>query len=978
MKRLVYILLLGCLLLAAAACSRDPEVLPQPDADSVEPGITLTLVVPSFEAVETRAADVENPSIENLCLMFFSDDSSDAALLWCKPITSTSTEWLSDNGDTHETVSEVKVRVKLPSEANSDVRFVVVANANDKLSGLNVGTTTLAEVERITAQVASSQVPADFDTSSRMILSASAFSLIGGQLQLARNVAKVTVTSEDTNFKVDRLLRWEHINLSAGILDGCELATPAAASGNAVGDTAAAAVIYGAQSANSAASPVRIVFEGTYDGVAGYYAVSFDSETYPAVEPNHHYDVRILSVTRYGSEDPENPVEGDAVVATIVDRRPQIYDMITDGEYMLGVPDTIKLASGAARSQTFYVRMGWSAEAAERFDVSTLAAAQQIVASQLTVTAEQSSWITVSPAIADADVVTVLPSEEDSDASFDYGAETELGLLVKYTLTLEANTGIDRVGMINVTWGTPGTVNDLFREIVVVQPEDFSEAEDFLDVRVDMKWIDSPDDPNSDYSISSASYEEYFHRFAGDANACFMDDVEGLAPGDNGGRIRNRGFHFPLHTRQRMEYTLSYNSSHSHSHQFTSGYDLAQIKWKFEINEDFQPYLELSQTEGTGMSTLNGITFKIKEARTGADDFVYMVADEGLKLTLTEPATGSFGERVTTLTYGLYRTGFFFTDSAMPNTADDLDTDMQNYRARRYYEVMKMNGRWWLDRNLGASSAAFYVQNGDGSTYVGDPRAAGGVYSIFENVDGKAVVKTNVCPPNYRLPTKSEFQSLVKANGFSQTRLIAEDGTDYYDVRYTLTSNPIGRVVYFPKARMRSGDSPIGSARMGYYWTTTEALGASGSEIGWWYQYLSLIGRSASFGRYRVVSSGTDLNGGNLARMSVRCVNKADTDESEQSVKFYVKGYTHVCLGYMRDGAFDPIEALPGTQIALETSKDEMYHEYEYLYMAAQEDMDYYVRFYDSSDESATKIEAYRGKPYIFYTKDGGWATTAQ
>ena len=276
-----------------------------------------------------------------------------------------------------------------------------------------------------------------------------------------------------------------------------------------------------------------------------------------------------------------------------------------------------------------------------------------------------------------------------------------------------------------------------------------------------------------------------------------------------------------------------------------------------------------------------------------------------------------------TYAYDLYHTGVFNYDDGKSQYRTDGQTDPGWY----YYEVILMGRNYWLDRNLGAKSSAYYSKD----TSLGND-AAGGLYSIANTpttgevniISGEELEK--IAPKGFRVPYMSEFQALTTDSRFRQEFVYDTDG-GYWDARYE-TGNPDQGTVYFPKNGMWYGGAAAGTGDTGYYWTQTAALGASGDERGYWLQNMQLSGSNASANRYRIFRKGDQDPTG----MSVRCVYNSRVVETLHRYECYVKGYTHVFLYYEdAEGGRTYLNTWPGEMISIYDKKAlSMYHTFTY------------------------------------------------
>lgn len=112
----------------------------------------------------------------------------------------------------------------------------------------------------------------------------------------------------------------------------------------------------------------RIIIEGTYNGVKGYYTVAFrersgysgseipDNYHYSPLHilRNHHYIVNIKEVRAQGYatiEEAKNAEPDNRIAVYITDKTPEITDIIADRDYMLGVGDDVDVTWDANMAQ---------------------------------------------------------------------------------------------------------------------------------------------------------------------------------------------------------------------------------------------------------------------------------------------------------------------------------------------------------------------------------------------------------------------------------------------------------------------------------------------------------------------------------------------------------------------------------------------------------------------------------------------------
>ena len=420
------------------------------------------------------------------------------------------------------------------------------------------------------------------------------------------------------------------------------------------------------------------------------------------------------------------------------------------------------------------------------------------------------------------------------------------------------------------------------------------------------------------------TYPNYWNFIRGkDTN----NPVYGINPEAMGGKVRTEGFHAPMSDYQQFVYTFTLPVDDNY----------ADCSWQVEVDEDYKDKLLFwdgdASTPGEGSTSLRpkgtgmtGQTFTFTNdllaLQEGGDikKDAYRYGKKAFRIVVTRDGVEE------TYAYDLYHTGVFNYDDGTSEYRTDGQTDPGWY----YYEVILMGRNYWLDRNLGAKSSAYYSKD----TSLGNDDAAGGLYRIAEApvggevniISGKELEK--IAPKGFRVPYMSEFQALTTDSRFRQEFVYATGG-GYWDARYE-TGNPDQGTVYFPKNGMWYGGAAAGTGDTGYYWTQTAALGASGDERGYWLQNMQLSGSNASANRYRIFSTGNDE--ANRTGMSVRCVYNSRVVETSHRYECYVKGYTHVFLYYEdAEGGRTYLNTWPGEMISIYDEKAlSMYHTFAY------------------------------------------------
>ena len=651
-----------------------------------------------------------------------------------------------------------------------------------------------------------------------------------------------------------------------------------------------------------------LLIKGNYKGDTYYYHADFKAKEGPLdVRPNHHYQVTSTKVDRIGYVYSDKGCKGaiagaENIAVDIKDINPDSHHLASDGVTEIGVEsDTLSITgTDENASITFNVTVNLSAETAE--------------APSLEFTWDQGaapSWLAQPTAAQDQ--TTTSPSK-----------------VWNYTVTLQTTqanpAGERREARLGIS------CRGVLCYVTVIQEPDFS-AHQFGSVSLTVKEYTR--DPN-DWSIIitsdlkvSTDYWKFIHNE--DSN----NPLYGINPDDMHGKVRTEGFHAPMSDYQQFIYTFT----------VPNGGEYANYTWHIELAEDYQtnsegkPFLLFWENEnsqaGEGKSIKDFIYHTTEQEMTGQTfiftnnlldlqndgnitDDAYRYGEKAFRIILTNKSNN--GEKLV-FAYDLYHTGvfdYYKNDNEYEVSGRDIQTGWY------YYEVILMGSNYWLDRNLGATSASYYTQDVD----KGDAYAAGGLYRIAKNENGSPVMLSkdeleDIAPKGFRVPTMTEFQILTQDSRFHHDNL-GSYWTNYYD-----TGKPEQGRVYFPKSGMWYNNQEAGSGSTGYYWTQSQALDASGTERGWWLQNMQFAGSNSSPNRYRIQASNTL----NYTGMSVRCVYNSRRIETINTIEFYVKGYTHVFLYYQEPGSNNRtfLNAWPGDQIAVnEPASLNMYHTFKY------------------------------------------------
>lgn len=647
--------------------------------------------------------------------------------------------------------------------------------------------------------------------------------------------------------------------------------------------------------------------------VTYYYHADFKTDAGPLeVRPNHHYKVTITDVDRIGYRHSLKGLKGaiagaENATVNIEDVNPESHNMASDGVTEVGV-----------ESDTLYIT-GTEAGADVEFTVTVY---PSILNEDNTYNAtinilwdkEQAPWL---------DALSVNSEIDTKEYEYENYNDRKYSVTTcKLQTAIANNSGERREARVGIS------CRGVLTYVTVIQQPPFS-ADKFGSVKLTVKEYErDPDTWKVTETKNRGTYPNYWNFIRGkDTNT----PVYGISAEAMGGKVRTEGFHAPMSDYQQFVYTFTVPQGDSNS-------DYEGCTWRIELAPEYEEKLlfwEGPNSDGKGQKLsafdyrtdqeMKGQTFTftndLLDLQEGGDitEDAYRYGKKAFRIVVTHP-----NGTKETYAYDLYHTGVFNYDDG----TSQYRTDDQTYAAGwYYYEVILMGRNYWLDRNLGAKSSAYYSKD----TSLGND-AAGGLYSIANTpTNGEVNIISGddweaIAPRGFRLPYMSEFQALTTDSRFRQEFVYDTDG-GYWDARYE-TGNPDQGTVYFPKNGMWYGGAAAGTGDTGYYWTQTAALGASGEERGYWLQNMQLSGSNASANRYRIFQTGDQ----NPTGMSVRCVYNSRVVETLHRYECYVKGYTHVFLYYENEkGERTYLNTWPGEMISIyDTNALLMYHTFAY------------------------------------------------
>ena len=655
--------------------------------------------------------------------------------------------------------------------------------------------------------------------------------------------------------------------------------------------------------------------------VTYYYHADFKTDAGPLeVRPNHHYKVTITDVDRIGYRHSLEGLKGaiagaENATVDIKDINQDSHHMASDGVTEVGV-----------ESDTLYITGTEEEGPRVEFPVTVY---PSILNEDNTYNAtiyidieeEDQSWLVL------AAPTNVFPTEE-KDVSIDNRPDKYSISTVPLKTTLPNNSGERREARVGIS------CRGVLTYVTVIQQPPFS-AWKFGTVSLKVKEYERNEKWEVTETKDRGTYLNYWNFIRGkDTN----NPVYGINPEAMGGKVRTEGFHAPMSDFQQFVYTFTVPQGGSNS-------DYEGCTWHIELAPEYEEKLLFWYGEGSPAGDgkplyefdyrtdqeMNGQTFtftnSLLKLHNNGDitEDAYRYGKKAFRIVVTHPD----GTKET-YAYDLYHTGVFNYDEG----TSEYRTDGRTAPGWYYYEVILMGRNYWLDRNLGAKSSAYYSKAMGGSDdkwpYSAD--AAGGLYSIAKQptngevniISGDKLEK--IAPKGFRVPYMSEFQALTTDSRFRQ-EFVYGTGGGYWDARYETGKADQG-TVYFPKNGLWYGGAAAGTGDTGYYWTQTAALGASGEERGYWLQNMQLSGSNASANRYRIFQTGDQ----NPTGMSVRCVYNSRVVETLHRYECYVKGYTHVFLYYEdAEGGRTYLNTWPGEMISIYDEKAlSMYHTYTY------------------------------------------------
>lgn len=834
--------------LALAACSDDFSV---PDNSGIDENgnVNVNLTIPDMNTVDTRSADEWQIGSFQMVVV------EGSAI---KQVTDFDLSDLKSVGS-----NKFSLRFQLLDElkSKSNLDFYFLANVSGNV-GVGDAIATLRSNTFTNLPSSNEKMPMSAITSMTSITS-------GAEVVLYRNDAKVTLyggtVADNGSVTVNTAETYPYAvygtAASSSIVAGADQANPILGNPTAISLPSALSVtpteVYVHPTQNTGSSnefKSYIIVKADYKNVGYYYRLDFQEkktvngkETIQAIDIKPNHHYQVV-ITGVNGAGYASPTEAAANPTTMV-------------EYVIHdhAPVVYNMITDGIRE------LGVSHEVNKNGndDAFLYVKTYSPVASE-----ESKDLITITPEDAWISFEYVGEASENemggdiNDNSSSNGAGNTKGKVFKYKAVLDNSKTLPGSvsGSVNISW------QKLNRNVVVNWIREFDGA---MLCSVGLTIKDSNN--NTQWNIENKDYWTFL-----------KDEVYGVTVKANNGEVRNAGLHFPV------MYGES-GKTWSYEYEITLKDEVcpANSDWNVEVDAASRANFNLEITKK------GGNTFTVKRIANSTNDWDYAVG----KLNIT----------VNDIVYPLdiYHTGFFHKDSQSHRV------DTQDATHFYYYEVVSAGDRHWLDRNLGAKSAEYYID--DVAAYNDSRDAIGGYYRVADYKKyGEPAVYTDLCPPGFALPTQSEWDELRKSAAFST----ALDGSNYL-AEYRSPD----KTIYFPKARYREENSTVlvGDARSGYYWTSSPFTGTEKEEVGNWLKCLVFSGNSTS----TISGQVNGKDGKNGYAMAVRCINKSNAGNSAFVTRLNVRGATHIYLYTEKDGVRTPTTTWPGHSIGnYETVKD--------------------------------------------------------
>lgn len=771
MKVLRYISLIFASLVAVAlcGCSDEGEGLSAPD--EVPDELTLTLAVPDFSVVELGTRANEDVSISRLTVLCY---SKAGALLSSKSYT---TGW--NNGGN----GKFSITVPIHKQTSS---VQVVTNAE-----IPAGTSDLSTLYTSDATKSVLWGKADLKD---LISKTSSTNVIA----MVRHNAKVTVSSSASGFSVSKFGVYGTAsqgsvapkgNVIGSMIPNVKAGESYGYNSGLVASTAVVNVFETVkdETVNAAAEQYRtrgrIIIEGRYNGVTGYYVVAFRQRTGSGASEtpgsyhytpldilrNHHYKVQVKEVRAAGwptleqarAAEPDN-----RLTVLITDINEDINDIIANRDYELGVCDEVRIGCDETVAQVSVVSSKPEVSGQPRISLS-----------------DDAEWIRTEG--------YAIPSPSNAQVSTDRG---QYGYKYSLRIPVTANALAEsREGVVTVRSG------ELTRTVRVIQSGRDYRRDSNRKVTMLMNGT----------SVTG----DYFNWVDNSLNGVRPEDFhqEGIA--------RNDGLLFPAVPAYTVVYRIPKLSGDKNPGVSGAPFNLSNQSSYYEITMTAQSSPGIS--EGT---------FKVTNS-------------QGI-----------------TVTYPLHRTGYLHEmKSAYASYQPDGHAVPAGWY---YYEVVNVNGKWTLDRNLGASSDKPYLTtNADFRENTGSVGAYLKVSTEkSSDLNNPKTIVSSLGLSRFVIPTRSDIESM----GIMSVNMTPQNA---YETAYVAQMNARSpsklSMVFVPHGGYYDGDQ-LKYESHANLWTRTLVSGNQGfsqtsPEFGYWYQYFDVYTSKTAFSNMRIANGSAGM-----------------------------------------------------------------------------------------------------------------------
>lgn len=787
------------LAMVSTACSDIRDIVGGGTQDLPSDGVVLTLKLPNFtkNTVATRANEQQ---INKLCVLCY--DAGDN-YLGKSNITGAD---IKPNDD-----GTCKVKVKV-MEGTATLHVVANAEITESDAKDDNGKINLYNAVRRT----------DIDLNAPVCWgSITVTDLLSGKtsLTLVRQFAKASVTKDEslTNFEITG---FKIVNTAlSGTIATRSFSEVALSSVTCTAKPDNFATATGEQPfyETPADKACMIIKAKYYNGPETYYKVAFQTKnpngtfTPMALLRNHHYQVKVTAVNHAGyssaeEAEAETNLPENRLSVVVVDDNPPIVDMIACKDYELGVCGKQTVDGNVLKATVTFVTTKKHPE-------------------DFSVVSNNPDWISV-------------PTDYQSKAKYidlptSAGPHLSTGRLYTIELTLTENfESAAHTGTVTITSG------DLSLNVEITQlGYDFRHDKKR---KVQIRGL---------AGLSSDDEADYFG---------WMDSqqLQGIKPEQNQGRVRNDGLHFFVGNNP-VYYLIPHLTGDDMK------YDASRVNVE-DITDGGKNF------------------YKVTLADNSADNYERWISSEAVTIISISNARTKI-----TVSYPVYHVGLFAQLTG--KAATDYQLGESKASGWYYYEMVnvEVGGKTYhmLDRNLGATNNGYYSPS---TTALEDNIGAIGGYFKISEADNSNSAKTDdhvvnaLAIGNFKVCDNKCLQGLIDNNNLA----IVEEKTHYGEKYNCLRINTEDMdrdipQIFIPMSGYYEGKTDEDAVYKDSYhanlWTRSrlsdyQGFSEKSPEYGFWYLYLDAFGKSLNLSNYRFVSGSSGNNTKRYRAMPVRLV----------------------------------------------------------------------------------------------------------